>query len=94
MTLNQSAMIIDFDAYLEICEEEVKKMSNAEIFAKFSSNESYDEYIDATGISINEFSFSDYIKVFNEVKPFLDKSLADFRNYWNNNYDKDQKTKI
>lgn len=84
MTLNQSAMIIDFDAYLDICADEASKLSDEELLNKFSSHDSYEECLEATGISKEEYSYSEYKEVFNQVKPYLDKSLADFREWYSN----------
>lgn len=84
MTLNQYAMIIDFGAYLDICADEASKLSNEELLNKFSSHDSYEECLEATGMSKEEYSYSDYKEVFNKVKTYLDKLLADFREWCNN----------
>lgn len=81
MTLNESAMIIDFDAYLEICEEELRDLEDGEIIAKFISYDSYSEMIEETGLE--DYSYSDFLGVFRDVKSYLLKSLSEFRVYQN-----------
>lgn len=84
MTLNQYAMIIDFDVYLDVCTDEASKLSDEEILNKFSSHDSYKECLEATGISKEEYTYSEYKEVFNQVKPYFEKSLADFREWCKN----------
>lgn len=81
MTLNESAMIIGFDAYLEIYEEELRGLEDGEIIAKFISYDSYSEMIEETGFE--DYSYSDFLGVFRDVKSHLLKSLSEFRVYQN-----------
>lgn len=83
VTRKQYEMMIDFEAYLDICTEEASSLSDDEIFNKFSSRSSYEEMIEATGIPKEEYPYSEYLEVFNQVKLSLNKSLANFRTWLN-----------
>lgn len=82
MTLNESAMIIDFKVSIEVNEREFTGLEDGEILAKFISVDEYNAMIEDTGIE--DYSYSEYLGVFETVKPTLLKDLANFRDYANN----------
>lgn len=82
MTLNESAMIINFDAFLEVNEREFTGLEDGEILAKFISVDEYNALIEDTGF--DEYTYSEYLEDFKTVKPHLLNSLANFRDYASN----------